>query len=153
MAYGYYQPNYYAPTGAMPDMLHQYKSQYQPNMQMPMMQNPAMPQTQAQNGNDMIWVQGESGAKAYLIAPNSTVTLWDSESPTIYIKSADASGVPSMRVLDFTERAGNTTKNEPQHECKCGKDFVKLADFEVLQAKFDDLSAKFEALSAGKEKK
>ena len=31
----------------------------------------------------------------YLVAPNSAVALWDSNSPTIYLKQADASGKPS----------------------------------------------------------
>ena len=54
--------------------------------------------------NGIIWVQGEAGAKSYLIAPNTTVQLWDSESQTIYLKSADASGMPTMKVLDYTIR-------------------------------------------------
>lgn len=56
-----------------------------------------------QNGS-IIWVSGEAGAKAYLVAPNSTVQLWDSEAQTIYLKSADASGMPTMKVLDYTIR-------------------------------------------------
>ena len=59
----------------------------------------------------LIWVQGEAGAKSYLVAPNSTVTLWDTERQTVYIKSADASGMPSMRVLDYTIR--ETAQNGP----------------------------------------
>lgn len=54
--------------------------------------------------NSMIWVSGEAGAKAYLVSPNTTVQLWDSESPIIYLKSADASGMPSMKVLDYKIR-------------------------------------------------
>ena len=54
--------------------------------------------------NGIIWVSGEAGAKAYMVAPNNTVQLWDSESQTIYLKSADASGMPSMKVLDYTIR-------------------------------------------------
>lgn len=54
--------------------------------------------------NQRIWVQGEAGAKSYLVAPNSMVDLWDSEQPVIYMKSADASGVPSMRIIDYTYR-------------------------------------------------
>ena len=50
------------------------------------------------------WVQGETGAKAYPVAPNTTVQLWDSEAQVIYLKSADASGMPSMKVLDYTIR-------------------------------------------------
>lgn len=61
------------------------------------------PQVQQQN-NSVIWVQGEAGAKSYLVAPNTTVQLWDSESQTIYLKSADASGMPSIKTLDYTIR-------------------------------------------------
>lgn len=50
----------------------------------------------------MTWVQGEAAAKAYLLSPGTTIPLWDSESPTIYLKSADASGKPSMRILKYT---------------------------------------------------
>ena len=58
---------------------------------------------QATNAS-VIWVQGENGAKSYLVAPNSTVVLFDSESQTIYLKSADASGMPTLRILDYTIR-------------------------------------------------
>ena len=54
--------------------------------------------------SSIIWVQGEAGAKSYLVAPNTTVQLWDSESQTIYLKSADGSGMPSIKVLDYTIR-------------------------------------------------
>ena len=58
----------------------------------------------AQNQQGMIWVQGEAGAKSYMVAPNNTVQLWDSEAQTVYIKSADASGMPSMKILDYKIR-------------------------------------------------
>ena len=61
------------------------------------------PQQQTQQSG-IIWVQGEAAAKSYLVAPNSTVQLWDSEEKIIYLKSADASGMPSMKVLDYTIR-------------------------------------------------
>lgn len=78
-----------------------YYNPVQQPVQQPMPQAQAQPQ--AQNTN-MIWVQGEAGAKSYLVAPNNTVQLWDSEAQTIYLKSADASGMPSMKVLDYTIR-------------------------------------------------
>ena len=62
------------------------------------------PANQAQQASNIIWVCGEAGAKSYLVAPNTTVQLWDSESQTIYLKSADASGMPSIKVLDYTIR-------------------------------------------------
>lgn len=58
-----------------------------------------------------LWVQGEAGAKSYLVAPNNTVVLFDSESQTIFLKSADASGMPTMKVLDYTVR--ETPKTGP----------------------------------------
>ena len=60
----------------------------------------------------MIWVQGESGAKSYLLAPNNTLPLWDSEAQTIYLKSADASGMPSMKIIDYTIREQNHSQNK-----------------------------------------
>ena len=58
---------------------------------------------QSQNSG-IIWVQGESGAKSYLVAPNTTVQLWDSENQVIYLKSADSSGMPSIKTLDYSIR-------------------------------------------------
>lgn len=72
---------------------------YQPQPQQ--MYQP-QPQQQAQGG--LNWVSGETGAKSFQVAPNTTVTLWDSESQTIYLKSADASGMPTMKILDYTIR-------------------------------------------------
>lgn len=69
--------------------------------------NPQMSQIQEQNFQEscgLIWVQGEAAAKAYPVLKNNTVALWDSESQTIYIKSVDNLGMPTMRVLDWVER-------------------------------------------------
>lgn len=74
---------------------------------------PMYQQTQTAPQNGIIWVQGEAGAKSYMVAPNNTVQLWDSESQTIYLKSADASGMPSMKVLDYTIRDRNTANTPP----------------------------------------
>ena len=85
---------------------------YQP-MQIPYQQPQMIPQPQQQqqmqgsSSNPMIWVQGEAGAKSFLVAPNTTVPLWDSENQTVYIKSADASGMPQMKIIDYTIREAN----------------------------------------------
>ena len=75
-----------------------FPASYQPMY--PQYQQPA--QNTQQNG--IIWVQGEAAAKSYLVAPGQTVQLWDSEEKVIYLKSADGSGMPSMKVLDYTIR-------------------------------------------------
>ena len=105
--YAPYPQQYYTPSnGAAVDVLNQYKYGQQPIPQMPMQQMPMM-----QPANDMIWVLGEVEATSYPVAPNNTVTLWDKNTPTIYIKSANAQGVPSMRILDFTERTQGAQNN------------------------------------------
>ena len=56
-----------------------------------------------QQNNGLIWIQGEQAAKSYLIAPNTTVLLMDSESSRFYLKSSDASGMPTLRVFEYKE--------------------------------------------------
>lgn len=82
--------------------------QYATPQYIPQAQPVQAPQ-QAQSG--IIWVQGIAGAKSYMVAPNTTVQLWDSEAQTIYLKSADASGMPTMKIIDYTirEQAGQNT--------------------------------------------
>lgn len=82
-----------------------YQPMYQPQSYTPMQvgqQNVAPVQQPVQQNSSIIWVSGEAGAKAYLVAPNNTVQLWDSESQRIFLKSADASGMPSMKILEYT---------------------------------------------------
>ena len=81
-----------------------YQPMYQPYTPVQQSGQNLAPMQQPVQQNGIIWVSGEAGAKAYLVAPNNTVQLWDSESQTIYLKSADASGMPSMKVLDYTIR-------------------------------------------------
>ncbi len=137
--YGYY-PQYN--NGAIPDALNQFKGQYQQPMQMPQQPIQQMPPTQMPvANNDFLWVLGEVEAVSFPVAPNNTVTLWDKNQPTIYIKSANAQGVPSMRILDFTERAVNAPKTPTEHVCKCGDKFATKEAFEALQGKYDEIKA------------
>lgn len=140
MAYGY-QP-YYTPyqpyQPSMPDQLAQLRgAQYQPmSQQMPQMQ----PQQAQPGGQSMVWVSGEAEAMAYLVAPNSAVALWDSNSPTIYLKQADASGKPSLKVYDLVERnAPAAASAAPQ---AVSVEYATKQDLEALAARVEALSAK-----------
>lgn len=82
-------------------------------------------QTQVPQSNAPIWIQGEAAAKSYLTAPGSTVVLFDSEQKTIYIKSADAAGMPSMKILDYTIRG---EEEKPQMEYATKDEVNALAD-------------------------
>lgn len=143
-----YVPQYQ--NGAMHDVLAQYKGQYQQPMQVSMgAQAMQMPQMQPfSQTNDMIWVQGEAGAKSFLVSPNATVVLWDTESPTIYIKSADATGKPlAMKILDFKERGAP----QEEHKCTCGEKYVDKETFSRLQEKYTELEGIVNKLISEKE--
>ena len=88
-----------------------YQPYYQANYQ------PLQNQPQNQN-TGIIWVSGEAGARGYPVAPNTTIQLWDSEAQIVYLKTADASGMPSMKILDYTIRdnpsQGNALQKQPQ---------------------------------------
>ena len=108
--------------------------------------NPSQIQNNQQNqGSGIIWVQGEAGAKSYLVAPNTTVQLWDSESQVIYLKSADASGMPSMRIIDYTIR-DNTSQNAP---ISSKNDFATKDDILYIQKQIDEIKA---TRASGKER-
>ncbi len=97
------------------------------------------PVQQQQNGTP-IWVQGEAGAKSYLVAPNSTVTLWDSEAQTIYLKSADASGMPTMKVLDYSFRDAQRPQESVQQN---GPKYATYEDIKALNERINDLREEF----------
>lgn len=125
-----YQTPYYPQVQQQPQMIQQ-----QPQMQQPM------------NNNGIIWVQGEAGAKSYLVAPNTTVQLWDSESQTIYLKSADASGMPSIKTLDYTIRDANP----PIQSVVVDDDkYISRDEFDALKSKIDGLQGEINRLKPHK---
>lgn len=70
-----------------------YQQQYQPQM---------MQQRPQGITDDRIWVQGEAGMKGYIVAPGCTVPLWDTESPTIWLKSSNYQGVPAVQKIRYS---------------------------------------------------
>lgn len=111
---------------------------YQPTQfYYPQQQQAQQPQPQsAQQSNGIIWVQGEAGAKSYLVAPNTTVQLWDSESDVIYLKSADASGMPSMKVIDYKVR---NSASEQSHSVSQQVSYATKDDVNMLQSEIDKI--------------
>ena len=96
--------------------------------------------------NDMIFVLGQNEAESYPVAPNATVTMWDKNQKTFYIKTANAQGIPSMQIYDFTERVENPQKSPVEHVCQCGDKFATKEQLNALQGKFDDIMAIVEEL-------
>ena len=101
-----------------------YQQQYMPQM---------INNNQAQQQNDGItWVQGENSAKSYPVAAGRSVLLMDSESPVMYIKSTDQSGVPlPLRIFDYKERSQSTSN---AHEQKT--DYISRNEFDAFRNEF-----------------
>lgn len=49
----------------------------------------------------LIRVTGMDGAKAYQMAPNSCVPLFDADKDIMYVKSTDGAGFPTIRTFSF----------------------------------------------------
>lgn len=142
----FYRPTYYDQMQPNPNM-NQFNQQYQQPIAQPMQTAP-MPM-QNQPTNDFLWVLNENEATSYPVAPNNTVTLWDKNLPTIYIKSVNAQGVPSMRVLDFVERTATnpvphvgTAFNSPNNFVTIDSFNALKGDVEALRGKLDELNTK-----------
>ena len=144
---------------AYPNQYQPYQYQYAPQVQPPMdrlaqlqAQQYQMAGTQmslpnqhpAQSNQSLIYVQGESAAKSWMVGAGQSVLLMDSENPVFYIKSADASGIPlPLRVFDYTERNQNTPQNVPKAPNPAQIDldgkYVTRAEYESLQGKYTEI--------------
>ena len=138
----FYRPTYYDPV--QQSQMGQFNQQFQQPMAQTM-QNAQMPM-QGQPTNDFLWVLNENEATSYPVAPNNTVILWDKNLPTVYIKSVNAQGVPSMRVLDFTERTATAPKQPVSAPFGSANNFVTIDSFNALEAKFAALEGKVDEL-------
>ena len=95
------------------------------------------PQTQV---NTYANVNGLEGARAFVVQPNTTMLLMDSNNPYIYIKSANAMGQASIQYFKITaitedELRGNITPS--------------TGDF-VNRSELTDIVKRIEALEKGK---
>lgn len=118
------------------DRLTQLQNQYQQTVNVPQMQ----PAQQVNQG--LLWVSGEVGAKSYLVAPNSTVLLMDSDAQRFYLKSADNAGMPSLRIFEYNE-VTNIPQNAPQAP---NLDENVLNDKFVTREEYDGLKRQYESI-------
>ena len=69
--------------------------------------NPLMPSMQQQvpqslPKTDLITVNGENGANAYMMAPNSKAALFDTTAPILFVKTTDGAGYATVEAFDLT---------------------------------------------------
>ena len=98
-----------------------------PNFQpYPQMTNPYMT---SQPSNNINWVQGIEGAKAWQMQPNCNTILLDSENDgRFYIKSSDAVGMCNLRIFKY-EEITNVQKQASEIDLS---EYVKKSELEAL---------------------
>lgn len=131
MGYPAYQQPYPQPYQ---DRLAQLQSQYQQTIP----QQQSIPQQQPLN-QGLLWVQGEAAARSYLVAPNSTVLLMDSDANRFYLKSADNAGKPNLRTFEYVELSQNTPQSSQAVPNNLDDKYVTRGEYEALQAKYADI--------------
>lgn len=133
-----------------------YQNAYNPYYgQVPMQNTPNMVMTQQQSQmgqkqSNRVWVQGEAGAKSFLVAPNSEVELWDSERQSIYIKTADMNGIPSTVTLDYVIRDNNQSNQINNQSNNQLDNFATKDDIEVLQEKMEEIKQSIDSIVTSK---
>lgn len=142
---------------------YQYPTQVQPPMdrlaqlqaQQYQMPQQVMPPAPPQTNQGILWVQGEAAARSYLVAPNTTVLLMDSESQVFYLKSTDNSGMPlPLRIFDYTERTiqQNIPQNEPQPQqsiqTNLDDKYVTREEYRCLQEQYTEIMDKLDSFHA-----
>lgn len=126
---GYGPTSYYNPLQPQMDRLAQMQTQYQSPTQ------PQVPQT----NQGILWVQGEAGAKSYLVAPNTSVLLMDSENSQFYIKTTDQAGMPTLRTFVYQEVTGAPQDAQKQAEKNLDDKYVTRQEYNDLRGKYEEL--------------
>lgn len=119
--------------------------QLQAQRQMPQFTQQVQP-PQANQG--LLWVQGETGAKSYLMAPNTTVLLMDSEGSRFYLKSTDNAGMPSLRTFEYTEVVHNAPQAPQTAPEDLDSKYVTRQEYDALQAKYTEIMDKLDSFRA-----
>lgn len=121
---------------------------YQPVYPQSYPQNYPQVAPQAPQQSGVIWVQGIEGAKAHPVAAGQSALLMDSEGDCFYLKTADQSGMPTMRVFDYKERLN--TPPEPKNADL--SDFITKEELSHYVTKEDLKSTISELIKKGKKK-
>lgn len=105
---------------------------YQPNYQ------PYVYQQQQQQPTGIIWVSGLQEAQLYPVAPNNAVALWEQSGKAIYLKQADSTGKPTIKIYDLAEHTEHEEKTE----------FATKEDVSVIAKAIKDAMAEMEQMKA-----
>lgn len=89
---------------------------------------------QYQQQNTYAFVNGIEGAKSYIVQPNQTVMLMDSDAPMAYMKQANAMGQSTIRRFRLVEVTEPDVRDRPEADL-----YVTKEEFQAFK---DSLSKK-----------
>jgi hypothetical protein len=99
----------------------------------------------------LTFVNGEVGAKAFIMQPNSTIYMQDSDSDKLFIKKSDAQGKSTMRKFKLVELDDNDQIIENKVQKDMSSNFISKEQLEALKQEFEgklsELNAKFDSLT------
>lgn len=101
-----------------------------------------------QTNQGIIWVQGEAAARSYLVAPNSTVLLMDSETQRFYLKSANNAGMPSMQIFEYSEVTQNAPQAIQSVPSNMDDKYVTREEYNRLQEQYAEIMDKLDSFHA-----
>ena len=90
-------------------------------------------QTYQNQNNNIIFVQGEVGAKSFQLQPNQSVMLLDNDDSKFYIKTTDSTGMSTLKAYRFEE-----IKEEPKVSDESNK-YVTKEEFNSFKSSIDSL--------------
>lgn len=121
------------------------QAQYNPYAQNPnvayQQQAPQVQPQQQTNYLPLTFVSGVEGAKAFIVPPNQTVYLRDSDTETLFIKTADAQGRYTLKTYNLTPTDGTAKPSN-----------IEFATIEALNAVKHDFEERLNKLSIELEK-
>lgn len=125
-----------------------YQNQYYPSMQPQPIYQQQVPSFQITK------VNGENGAKAFQMPPNSSIILLDESNPKVYIKETDGASYPKLSVYKLVP----DTDEKKEDEEKVSEDQIKkleerIAVLERFVTNSKAIAAKNEAKAKEKESK
>ena len=106
---------------------------------------PTQQQTPQTNYLQLTFINGIEGAKAFIVAPNQTIYLKDSDSNILYEKKADAQGRYTLTAFELKQVDINTPTSAPVNAYATTNDLNALKSLFIEQ--MDILSSKIEKLN------
>ena len=124
-----------------------YQNQYYPSMQPQPIYQQQVPSFQITK------VNGENGAKAFQMPPNSSIILLDESNPKVYIKETDGASYPKLSIYKLVP----DTDEKKEEEEKVSEDQIKkleerIAVLERFVTNSKAIAAKNEAKQKEKDK-